>query len=171
MTAASCTGSRLTPGRRSVRVAACAAFFLSFRAGWLALPRVQAQQSASESKAAAVEFTKKLLAENLPPRTIVTTDLEIDDQASFHRYLLYANDLDTIGIIATSSRFHHAGGPTADGRTVKAKTWAGNGWPIKLIDGGYKQVYDKLVKHDPRYPTPQQLLSLYKIGNVVEVGE
>jgi Protein of unknown function (DUF1593) len=167
------TGAGNSPRRRSSGIAVCAFFPLVFLTVWL--EPAKAQQPASDAKAArrsaAAELTKKLLAENPRPRTIVTTDLEIDDQASFHRYLLYTNDLDTIGIVATSSRFHHAGGTTADGRTVKVKTWAGNDWPIKLIEGGYKQVYDNLVKHDPRYPTPQQLLSIYKIGNVVEVGE
>src|SRR6185369_12203897 len=43
--------------------------------------------------------------------------------------------------------------------------------PRKLIEGGYTDVYNNLVKHDPRYPTPQQLLGIYKIGNIVEVGE
>ena len=42
-------------------------------------------------------------------RTVVTTDMEQDDYASLIRYLLYTNDVDTEGIIYTSSRFHWAG--------------------------------------------------------------
>jgi hypothetical protein len=175
MMAASSTDSRVTSGPRSAQVAACVAFLLVFLAGRLELAQAQTQQPDTDGKAlrkqAATELTKKLLAENPPPRTIVTTDLEIDDQASFHRYLLYTNDLDTIGIVPTSSRFHHAGGTTADGQTVRAQTWAGSDWPNKLIDGGYTEVYGNLVKHDPRYPTPQHLLSLIKLGNIVDVGE
>jgi Protein of unknown function (DUF1593) len=173
MRAASYT--RITPGRRSTGVGACAVFLAILLVGWLELAQAQSQQLASDNKAhreaATAELTNKLLAENPPPRTIVTTDLEIDDQASFHRYLLYTNDLNTIGLVPTSSRFHHAGGTTADGQTIKAQTWSGNDWLSKLIDGGYKQVYDNLVKHDPRYPTPQHLLSLIKLGNIVDVNE
>src|SRR4051812_18848685 len=43
------------------------------------------------------------------PRTVVTTDMEQDDLASLIRYLLYTDDVDTQGIIYTSSRFHWAG--------------------------------------------------------------
>jgi hypothetical protein len=43
------------------------------------------------------------------PRTIISTDMEQDDYDSRIRYLLYTNEVDTEGIIYTSSRFHHAG--------------------------------------------------------------
>jgi len=156
------------------RVAASLVLLVSL-AGWLELVQAQTQSPASDGKAArkaaAAELAKKLLTENPPPRTIVTTDLEIDDQASLHRYLLYTNDLDTIGIVPTSSRFHHAGGTTADGKAVNAQTWGGNDWVKNLIEGGYTQVYDNLVKHDPRYPAPQHLVSLIQLGNIVDVGE
>jgi hypothetical protein len=37
--------------------------------------------------------------------------------------------------------------------------------------GGYAGIYQNLRKHDPRFPTPEHLLSLIKIGNVDNVGE
>ena len=38
-------------------------------------------------------------AEKVRPRTIVTTDGEVDDMDSFVRILLYANDLQIEGIV------------------------------------------------------------------------
>jgi hypothetical protein len=128
-------------------------------------------QDGPSGKAEAAALTKKLLAENPLPRTIVTTDIEIDDQASLHRYLLYTNELDTVGLVVSSSRFHWAGGTTADGKTVKTRDWAGNDWIDRLVSGGYAQVHANLLKHDPRYPTPKHLLSLIRLGNIVNVGE
>ena len=43
------------------------------------------------------------------PRTVVTTDMESDDIASLVRYFLYTNELDTKGIVYSSSKFHWAG--------------------------------------------------------------
>jgi hypothetical protein len=40
------------------------------------------------------------------PRVIITSDAEIDDECSFVRCLLYANDFDIEGIISTSSQYH-----------------------------------------------------------------
>jgi len=37
--------------------------------------------------------------------------------------------------------------------------------------GGYTAAYPNLRKNDPRYPTPEHLLSLVRIGNVDNVGE
>ena len=37
--------------------------------------------------------------------------------------------------------------------------------------GGYAAIYQNLRKHDPRFPSPEHLLSLIKIGNVDDVGE
>ena len=42
-------------------------------------------------------------------RTVVTTDMEQDDLTSLIRYLLYTNEVDTQGIIYSSSRFHWSG--------------------------------------------------------------
>jgi hypothetical protein len=141
------------------------------------LAQVMSAASAQEKKPVpggkveAAALAKKLLDENPPARTIVTTDIEIDDQASLHRYLLYTSELDTVGLVVSSSRFHWAGGTTADGKTIKTRDWAGNDWIDRLVAGGYAQVHANLVRHDPRYPTPKHLLSLIKLGNIVNVGE
>jgi hypothetical protein len=43
------------------------------------------------------------------PRVIVTTDPELDDSNSLVRYLLYAADFQTEGLIYASSQFHWKG--------------------------------------------------------------
>jgi len=40
------------------------------------------------------------------PRTIITTDGEIDDMDSFIRFLLYSNEVDIDGLIYSSSMWH-----------------------------------------------------------------
>src|SRR5262245_51291953 len=99
------------------------------------------------------------------PRVIIGTDGEVDDQASMFRLLLYANDLDIEGIVATSSVFHAAGDPTAT-PPIPARSWAGTDWIPQRINAGYAAVYSNLLKNDPRYPTPEYLLSKYKVGNI-----
>lgn len=43
------------------------------------------------------------------PRVILTTDGEIDDECSMVRFLLYTNEFDVEGIIASSSQYHWRG--------------------------------------------------------------
>src|SRR5262245_14839444 len=110
------------------------------------------------------------------PRVIVTTDGEGDDIASMHRFLLYANDFDIEGIIPSASRWHWAGDPTAT-PPIPANGWHGTTWIPQLIDGGYRggggyrEAYPHLVSNDPRYPTPEHLLSVVKTGNITAGGE
>ncbi|KAI9925387.1 hypothetical protein ASPWEDRAFT_156782 [Aspergillus wentii DTO 134E9] len=113
-------------------------------------------------------------------RTVVTTDMEQDDLASLIRYLLYTNELDTQGIIYTSSRYHWAG--DGNGRaffipdreyTTPQWTWRWTGTRTiqdKVLNE-YADVYPNLQSHDPFYPTPDKLLSLVKIGNIDFEGE
>ena len=114
------------------------------------------------------------------PRTVVTTDMEQDDLASLIRYLLYTNDVDTQGIVYTSSRFHWAG----DGKgtlfflpgreyTTPQTSWRWTG--IHTIQDQvlprYAEVYPNLRTHDKQYPSPQELLSKVKVGNIDFEGE
>lgn len=113
------------------------------------------------------------------PRTIVTTDIETDDCNSMIRYLLYTNELDTEAIIYTSSRYHFAGdgkGTTFflpdrgyDG-PVTSWRWTGTQHIQDLI-AEYAKGYRNLLKHDRRYPSPEHLLSLVKIGNIDFEGD
>src|SRR5690349_13674129 len=105
-------------------------------------------------------------AQAAKPRVILTQDGEVDDMDSFIRYLYYSNEFDTAGIIYTSSTFHYAG----NGSTVNAFRWTGTEWLNHYLDL-YAQIRPNLIKHADGYPTVEQLRSLYKIGNISNVGE
>ena len=49
------------------------------------------------------------------PRTIVTTDPELDDSNSLVRFLLYSSEVETEGLIYASSQFHWRG----DGKATR----------------------------------------------------
>ena len=93
------------------------------------------------------------------PRVVVTSDGEIDDECSLVRFLLYANEFDVEGIITSSSQYHWQG-----------HRWAGDDWALPYLDA-YARVYPNLVKHDPRYPTPNYLRSRTALGNVISEGD
>jgi hypothetical protein len=113
-------------------------------------------------------------------RTVVTTDMEQDDLASLLRYLLYTDDLDTEGIIYTSGRYHWAGDGKGSlfylpGReyTTPQTSWRWTGTRTIQDDvlAAYAKVYPNLRKHDPDYPSPGELQSKVKIGNIVFEGD
>ena len=93
------------------------------------------------------------------PRVIVTSDGEIDDECSMVRFLLYTNEWDVEAIITSSSQYHWHG-----------HRWAGDDW-IQPYLNAYAKVYPNLIKHDPRYPTPQYLRARTLLGNVEAEGE
>ncbi|KAJ5770180.1 uncharacterized protein N7511_002231 [Penicillium nucicola] len=99
-------------------------------------------------------------------RTVVTTDMEQDDLASLIRFLLYTNDLDTQGIIYSSSVWHWAG--NGNGTSLR---WTGTRTIEDKVLKAYAEVYPNLRQHDPSYPTPKELLSTVKIGNIDFEGE
>jgi len=114
------------------------------------------------------------------PRTVVTTDMEQDDLASLIRYLLYTNDLDTQGIVYTSSKFHWAGDgkgteffrPDREYTTPQTSwRWTGTRSIQDQVLPAYAKVYPNLRSHDPDYPSPARLLSLVKTGNIAFEGE
>lgn len=104
------------------------------------------------------------------PRTIVTTDPELDDLNSMLRMLLYSNELGIEGLVYSASQHHYEGDP--------AEGIAPHRWPdpasVFHIDEAvnrYAEVYDNLVVHDDSYPTPEHLRSLIRWGNVKNVGD
>ena len=115
------------------------------------------------------------------PRTIVTSDGEVDDMDSFMRLLLYSDDFDIVGLVYSSSEFHYKGdgkGTTFTSSMPYAKQygtrttlrWLGTEWMQGFIDK-YATVYDNLLKHDKTYPTPQYLKSIIRVGNIDFEGE
>ncbi len=116
------------------------------------------------------------------PRTIVTTDGEIDDVDSFIRMLLYANEFKIEGLVISSSMWHYKGdgkGTTFTSEMEMTKDiygektdlrWPGVQWMNPLLDA-YDEVYPKLSQHAEGFPTADYLRSLVKIGNIDFEGE
>jgi hypothetical protein len=106
------------------------------------------------------------------PRVIVLTDIGVqdlndkkdrDDIQSMVRLLVYANELDIEGLIATKSRknaidMHNSTNNIID---VFSET-------IIDIVMAYGKVQNNLIKHDPDYPSEEYLLSIIKAGNPVK---
>lgn len=85
------------------------------------------------------------------PRVFVLTDIENepDDAMSLVRYLTYANQFETEGIIATTSI--HQRNHVAPER-------------VRRIVGAYGKVRDNLELHEPGFPSGEQLLALVSEG-------
>ncbi len=129
-------------------------------------------------------MTRPGIAQNksLKPRTIVTTDGELDDVDSFIRMLLHANEFRIEGLVISSSQWHYKG----DGKGTKfiselemTKTlygertelrWPGTDWIYNLVDA-YGKVYPNLKLHSPDFPKAEYLRSLIRIGNIDFEGE
>ena len=120
------------------------------------------------------------------PRTIVTTDPELDDSNSLVRFLLYTNEVQTEGIIYASSQFHWRGDGKGTLFSVPNREYSRGGvnlcpcpsWRWKpgerYIDDAvdiYAKVYPNLKVHDANYPTPESLKSKIREGNVEFEGD
>ncbi|HTF27792.1 MAG TPA: nucleoside hydrolase-like domain-containing protein, partial [Flavitalea sp.] len=87
---------------------------------------------------------------NSKPRVLILTDIssltqdkgEPDDGQSLIRLMLYANEFDIEGLIATSNLEH--------GQTVRTDL-------IKKVIEAYGKVRQQLVLHDRRYPSEADL--------------
>ncbi|WP_077622549.1 DUF1593 domain-containing protein [Sediminibacillus massiliensis] len=101
------------------------------------------------------------------PRTVVTTDGEVDDMNSVIRFLLYSNEVNLEGIVLTSSMYHYAGN---EKKGVKPYRWTGTRWLMNIIDA-YEEAYPNLIKHADGYPEPSYIRKVTKIGNISEAGE
>jgi hypothetical protein len=116
------------------------------------------------------------------PRTIITTDGEVDDMDSFIRMLLYSNELNIEGLVYSSSQWHYKGDGKGTlftsempmtARLYGERTglrWPGTTWMQELI-GKYAEVYDNLTIHDASYPSPQYLASIIRTGNIDFEGD
>ncbi|SDM24736.1 Protein of unknown function [Catalinimonas alkaloidigena] len=116
------------------------------------------------------------------PRTVVTTDGEVDDVDTFIRMLLYANEFDLEALVYSSSQWHYAG----DGQGTRFTSempntakrygertelrWPGTDWMERYIDQ-YAEVYPTLKQHADGYPTPDYLKSIVRVGNIEFEGE
>jgi hypothetical protein len=85
------------------------------------------------------------------PRVVVLTDIsnEPDDEESLVRFLVYSNEFDVEGLVATTS------------------TWLKKGTREDLIRrdiAAYAKVRPNLLKHAAGFPEPEQLASVTKTG-------
>ena len=104
-----------------------------------------------------IMFNKSLAVEEVifeqldKPRVIVLTDItnEPDDEESKVRFLVYSNEYDVEGIIATTSVW------------LRDKTRPEN---IRERVEAYGKVRENLLKHAPGYPTTEHLLNVIKSG-------
>jgi Cellulose-binding Sde182, nucleoside hydrolase-like domain/Cellulose-binding protein Sde0182, C-terminal domain len=103
-------------------------------------------------------------------RVIVETDIggDADDQASFVRFLLYANEWDVEGIIADRPADAFDRDPVRDHLGLPAK----NGLELaQAYVKAYGQVYKNLSKHKPDYPPPGRLMQRTVAGtNATDAG-
>jgi hypothetical protein len=151
--------------------------------------RSESKLGLSTPDPAAVSLANAERAQEPQFRFIYCDDAEIDGLSEFMRFLLYANDFaDNLqGIVYTSSEFHYRGEPNAN-PPIPPLGWSGGDLPpgVNRIQtyqqiiggtgyfgrfGGYAGAYPSLHQHDSRYPTPEYLLTLIKVGNVDNVGE
>lgn len=88
---------------------------------------------------------------NQKNRVIILTDIEADpdDTQSLVRLLLYSNQIDIKGLIATTSCWH---------------TTRVNPESINKVIKAYGKVRPNLLKHEQDFPTEEHLLSLVKSG-------
>lgn len=132
-------------------------------------------------------------------RTIITTDMEVDDMNSLIHLCLYLNEMDVLGIVYTSSQYHFNGdgihtlgevtphyrtsgpaglvrprtsfGPDPDGKDLKSFRPFPMGWIESLWSNEYAKAYPYLKQHDASYPSPEYLLAITKYGNIEFEGD
>lgn len=120
------------------------------------------------------------------PRVVITADPELDDNNSMIRYLLYSSDYRTEGLIYASSEFHWKGDGKGTTFSHPNREYNRPGMSIcpcssyrwapteRFIDDdveAYAKAYPNLRVHDRDYPTPDELKSKIRWGNVDFEGE
>jgi hypothetical protein len=120
------------------------------------------------------------------PRVIVTTDPELDDSNSLVRYLLYSTDFRTEGLIYASSGVHWKGDGKGTKWFVPGREYTRFGLSLcpceswrwakdeRFIDDAvetYEKAYANLILHHPNYPSPAELRSKIRVGNVEFDGD
>src|SRR5688572_15777593 len=100
--------------------------------------------------------TTVVLAADVKPRLIILTDIggDPDDQQSLIRLMLYSNEFELEGLIATSA------GTLGELPKAAVKTEL-----VREIVDAYGQVRDNLALHAEGFPEVDQLRKLIKTGN------
>ena len=132
-------------------------------------------------------------------RTIITTDMEVDDMNSMIHLCLYLNEINLLGVIYTSSQYHFNGdgihtlgevtphyrtsgpaglerprksyGPDPNAKDLKLFRPFPMGWIENLWKGPYADAYPYLIQHDESFPKPEHLENITKYGNIAFEGD
>ena len=120
------------------------------------------------------------------PRIVVTADPELDDNNSLIRFLLYSSDYKIEGLIYASSQYHWKGDGKGTNWFVPGREYARFGldtcpctswrWAkderfIHDAVDAYEKVYPNLKLHNSKYPTPSELKSKIRYGNIEFDGD
>ena len=123
-------------------------------------------------------------AQQPKPRVVITADPELDDSNTIIRALLYSSDFQIEGLVYTSSTFHWKGDGKGTTQFLPGREytrlglcpctswrWAPDEHFIDDIVGAYAKAYPNLKVHNPNYPSPADLKSKIKWGNVAFEGD
>ncbi len=123
-------------------------------------------------------------AKSVKPRVVITDDPELDDNNTVIRAILYSSDMHIEGLVYTSSQFHWRGDGKGTTQYIPGREYTRLGlcpcasWRfspnehfIDTIVDAYAKVYPDLKIHDPDYPSPEELKSKIKWGNVDFEGD
>lgn len=118
------------------------------------------------------------------PRLVLTHDPELDDVNTLIRALLYSCDFQLEGLVYASSEIHFRGDGRGTTQYVPGSEYArlGHGpvtawrWPahdafIDDVVDAYAQAWGNLRQHDAHYPTPAEVRSKVRWGNVDFAGD
>ena len=128
---------------------------------------------------AAVAASARAKPETVKPRVVITADPELDDNNTIIRAILYSSEVKFEGLIYAGSQFHWRGDGKGTTQYIPGREYTRLGlcpctsWRfsqdehfIDNIVDAYAKVYPNLKVHDPDYPSPAELKSKIKWGNV-----
>lgn len=123
-------------------------------------------------------------AQQPKPRVVITADPELDDSNTLIRAILYSSDFQIEGLVYSSSTFHWKGDGEGTTQYLPGREytrlglcpcaswrWAPDERFIDDIVDAYAKVYGNLKVHNPNYPSPAELKSKIKWGNVAFEGD
>jgi len=122
--------------------------------------------------------------EAVKPRVVITADPELDDNNTIIRAILYSSDVRLEGLVYVSSQFHWRGDEKGTTQYIADREYTRLGlcpctsWRFspneRFIDNivdAYAKAYRNLKVHEPNYPSPEELKSKIKWGNVEFDGD
>ena len=113
------------------------------------------------------------------PRVVITADPELDDNNTIIRAILYSSDVRLEGLVYAGSQFHWRGDGKGTTQYIAGReytrlglcpctSWrfaSGEHFMDTIVDA-YARAYPNLKVHDPDYPSPEELRSKIRWGNV-----